>query len=100
MKQLEQELVRPDLAERRDGRVMEAAIGLFEHGLEVGQAGIAFEKGTHDAVGGIGIVEAGESGDLIRREPRPSLRHQQAAVARHGGKQRALEGERGRFAAR
>ena len=36
VKQLEQELVRPDLAERRDGRVMEAAIGLFEHGLEVG----------------------------------------------------------------
>ena len=67
VKQLEQELVRTDLAERRDGRVMETAIGLFEHGLEVGQASVAFEKGAHDAVGDIGIVEAGESGDLIRR---------------------------------
>ncbi len=100
MKQLEQEFVRPDLAERRHGRVMEAAIGLFQHGFEVGKAGIAFEERTHDAIGGVGIVEAGERGDLVAREPRPGLRHQEAAVARHGGKERALEGERRRFAAR
>ena len=68
MKQLEDERIRRDLAQRRDGRMMEAAIGLFEHGIEVGKARIALEKGAHDAAGGVGIVEAGEPRDLVRRE--------------------------------
>ena len=35
MKQLEQETVRPDLMERNDGRVVEAAKGLFQYSFEV-----------------------------------------------------------------
>ena len=52
VKQLEQPARRRNLAERRDGRMMEAAIGFVEHGFEVGEARIALEIRAHDAVGG------------------------------------------------
>src|SRR5581483_10937835 len=100
VKQLEQEAVRPDLAERRHSRVVKGAICLFQNLLEVGKAGIILKEGADDAVGGIGIVEAGERRDLAGRKARPGLRHQEPAVARHGGKERALERERRRLAAR
>ena len=64
VKQLEQPGRRRNLPERRDGRVMEAGIGLVEHGFEVGRARIALEIGAHDAVCGLRIVEAGECFDL------------------------------------
>ena len=100
VKQLEDEAVRRDLPQRRDGRVMEAAIGLGQHGLQVRQARIAFEERPHHAIGGIGIIEAGEPGDRVRLELGPGLRHEQAAVARERGKQRAFKGKRRRFAPR
>ena len=68
MKQLQNKAVRPDLAQRRDGGVVEAVIGLRKHLFEVGKARIAFKEGRHDAAGSVGIIETGERGDLVRRE--------------------------------
>ncbi len=100
VKQLQQKRVRRDLVQGRDGRVMEAAIGLFQHGFEIGETGIAFEIRAHDPIGRIRVIEAGERGDLIRLKPRPGFRHIEAAVAGEGSEQRALKGDRGRFTAR
>ena len=50
--------------------MMEAAIGLLQHGFEVGEAGIADEIGAHHPEGGIGIVEPGEPGDRLGLESR------------------------------
>ena len=74
VKQLEQPARGRNLAERRDGRVMEAAIGLVEHGLEVAEARIALEIGAHDAVGGFAHNRA--------RRGRRSRRAQDAARLR------------------
>ena len=98
VKQLEQPARRRNLAERRDGRVMEAAIGVVEHGFEVGEARIALEIGAHDAVGGFCIVEAGEGFDLGGRKTRPGFRHIEAAVAGKTREQRPFEGKGLRFA--
>ncbi len=59
VEQLEQPGRGTDLAERRHGGVMEAAIGLLQHRPEIGEAGVPFEIGTHDAIGGFGIIETG-----------------------------------------
>ena len=80
--------------------MMEAAIGLFQHGFQIGKARIAFEEGAHHAVGGIGIIEAGEPCDRVRLKLGPRLRHEEAAVARERGKQRSFKGKRRRFAPR
>ena len=98
VKQLEQPGRGRDLTERRHGRVVKAAIGLVEHGFEIGEARIALEIGTQNAVGGVGIIETGERGDLARRETRPAFRHIEPAVAGEAGEQRAFEGKRRRFA--
>ena len=98
VKQLEQPARGRNLPERRDGRMMEAGIGLVEHGFEVASARIALEIGAHDAVGGLRIVEAGEGFDLGRRKTRPGFRHGEAAVAGKAREQRAFEGKRRGFA--
>src|SRR6476620_7251244 len=98
VKQLEQPARRPNLAERRDGRVMEAAIGFVEHGFEVIEARIALEIRTHDAVGGLLIIEPGEAFDLGGRKTRPRFRHIEPAVAGKTRKERPFEGKGLRFA--
>jgi ATP-dependent Clp protease ATP-binding subunit ClpB len=76
------ELVRDLICERvadqrQVGVRLERPEDVLEDGVavgEIGEAGIAFEKRTHDAIGGVRIIEAGERGNLRRREPRPGLR--------------------------
>ena len=94
VEQLEQPGRGPDLAERRHGGVMEAAIGLLQHRPEIGEAGIAFEIGTHDAIGGFGIIETGEACDLAPVEARPGFRHIEAAIAGETREKRAFKGKR------
>ena len=98
VKQLEQPARGRNLPERRDGRMMEAGIGVVEHGFKVCRARVAFKIGAHDAVSGFRIVEAGEGFDLGRRKTRPGFRHGEAAVAGKAREQRALEGKRRGFA--
>jgi hypothetical protein len=58
------------------------------------------QKRAQDPIRRIGIVEASERRDLIRREPRPGLWHEQAAVRGKCCQKRTLEGERRRLTAR
>ena len=70
-----------ELRQRRDRGMAKSAIGLARHAGEIGFAdGIADERADHlDRDFGIGA--AGKAGDRLRLEPRPSLRHIEAAVA-------------------
>jgi len=69
-------------AQRYHRRIIECAIGVVEHLLEIGQARIAFEIGAHDEIGGVGIVAARKIGNRRRRKFGPSLRQIEAAIAR------------------
>ena len=80
--------------------MMEAAIGLFQHGIEVGKATIALEEGAHDAPGGVGIVEARQSRDFVGLKLGPSFRQKQPAIPGKGSQERAFKGKGRRLTAR
>ena len=81
VKQFEHEGIHAELRQRRDRGMAKIAVGLARHAGEVGFGdGIADERADHlDRDFGIGT--AGKAGDRLRLEPRPGLRHIEAAVA-------------------
>ena len=97
MEQLEQPRARCDLPQRRHGGMVEAGISLFQHGFEVGESRVVRKIRRHHLIGGLGIIEAGKSGDGISVELRPGLRHVQPAVAGKAGQKRPFEEKRRRL---
>ena len=95
MEQLQQEQVRLQLLQGRDGGVGEGGIGLGAH---VGQDGrfnlVAGETAQHGG-GHLVIGLAREPGDFLGREGRPGFRHIQAAVRRQAGQDGVEKADRG-----
>ena len=81
VEQLEHESVGAELAQRRDRGMAELAVGLARHAGEIGFGDrVAGERPDH-LDGDLGVGPAGEARDRLRLEPRPGLRHIEAAVA-------------------
>ena len=94
VKQLEHEIARPELHQRRDRRMAEIAVGLARHAGEVVVGdGVADER-TDDLDRDLRIGPAGKARDRVGVEPRPGLRHVEAAVAGKPGEHHLDETER------
>ena len=86
------------LGKRCDRRMAEAAVSLARHAREVGFGdGIGSEQPDH-LYGDFGIGPAGKAGDCLRLEPRPDLRHIEAAVAGKASEQYFGKADRWGFA--
>ena len=81
VKQFEHESVRAELRQRRDRGMAELAIGLARHAGEIGLGDGAPDERPDHLDGDFGIGTAGKAGDGPGLEPRPGLRHIEAAVA-------------------
>jgi K(+)-stimulated pyrophosphate-energized sodium pump len=99
MEQLEQPLVRRELAQRRDGGMIEGAIGCFDQLRQlVGGKILADERPEHP-LGHHLIRSALQLLQRIALEPRPGLRQIQPAIGREAGEERRLEATRRHAAA-
>ena len=87
VKQFQQIGIIPQFAQGRDGLVLEAGIGGFDVGLELGGAEGVTGKAAEDFKGHMLVGLAGESGDLLGREMRPGGGHIKAAIRRQAGQQ-------------
>jgi hypothetical protein len=80
MKQLKDKIVRPELDERRDRRMAEAAIRLARQATEVVlRDGLADEQ-PHDLGHDFRVRASGKTGNRRSIEPRPGRRNIQAAI--------------------
>ena len=99
VKQLEQPLVRPELAQRRDRGVIEPVVGRRDQPVELGRAeGVARER-RQDPRGHLLIGRALQRLELVAPEPRPALGQIEPAIGREAGEQRRLKAARRHAAA-
>jgi hypothetical protein len=94
VKQLERERVHAELHERRDRGMTKIAVSLARHAGEVGLADRIVGKTPDHLPGHFRIGAAGERHDRLRLDPRPGLRHVEAAVAGETRKHGLGEAER------
>ncbi len=98
VKQLQHELARTVLPQRRNRRMAEAAIGLTDHAGEfVFGNFVAYER-SDDLDGDFRVRSPRKGGDLLRSKLRPAHRHEQAAVAGEPRNRHVDESERVRLA--
>ncbi len=92
VEQLEQEEIVAKLRKRRDGDMVERAIGGLDHRPQSRAINRPGDEGPDDGLGHRGIGPAGETGDLGRRQPRIGMRQIKAAVLGEARDQRIGEG--------
>ncbi len=85
MKQLEQELMGADLAQRNHRRVAEGGVGFIGHAAEIGIGNLAADERADHIDGDFPIRPAEKSGDSFARKPRPGFGHIEAAVTGEPG---------------
>ena len=94
VKQLQYEIARPELHERRDRGMAEIAVGLARHAAEIVLGDGIADEGADHLDRHLRIGPAGEARDGVGLEPRPSRRHVEAAVAREPCEHRLDEAKR------
>ena len=91
VEQLEQPLVRPELAQRRDRGVIEPAVGRHDQLVELCVAQILADERRQHPRGHLLIGRPLQRLELISLKPRPTLGQIQPAIGREPGEQRRLE---------
>jgi hypothetical protein len=100
VEQLEQPLVRPELAQRRDGDMVEAGIRPRDQHAQLALVKIVADERRQDPRGDLLVRGALQRGELVPLQARPALGQIQPAVAGQPGEQRLLEATRLNPAAR
>ena len=83
-----------ELLQRHDRLVAERAVGVRNHGLEIGIGDLAADERPHDAESDLLIAQTAQGADLVRRQLGPGFRHVEPAVARQAGEQHVGETKR------
>ena len=97
--ELEHEGVGAGLAQRRHDRMAKDAVGFARHAGEVELGDLAAREWADDLDRDFRIGLAGETRDGLAIEPRPGLRHVEAAVAGEARERHIDKAERRGFAA-
>ena len=95
VKQLQHELIGPDLVERNDGRMAERGVGLVGHAAEIGVGNFAADERPDHLDRDFPIRPAEKSGDGLGRKLRPGFGHVEAAVAGKPGQHHVAETQGG-----
>ncbi len=91
VKQLQQELIGPDLIERNHRGVTECGVGLVGHAPEIGVGNLVTDKRADHIDRDFPIGPAEKSGDGLGRKLRPRFGHVKAAVAGKPGQHHVAE---------
>jgi hypothetical protein len=91
VKQLQHELMRPDLTKRNHGGMAKCSVGLVRHAAEIGVRNLAADKRADHIDGDLPIRPAKESGDGFTRKVRPGFGHVETAVAGKPGQHHVAE---------
>ena len=98
VKELQQPVVGPDLDQRRDRRMAEAAVGVGQEAAQLLLADLSADERADDAQRHLDVGEPGQIRDLIVRQAGPFGRHVEPAIARKPGQEHILETKLGRTA--
>ena len=99
MEQLEQPVVRPELAKRRDRGVIETGVSCFDQPAQLIVVQIVSDERRQHARRDLLIGGALQRLELVPLDPRPRIRQIQPAIGREAGEQRRLEATRRHAAA-
>ncbi len=91
MKQLQHELMGPDLAQWNHRGMAEGGVGLIGHAAEIGVGNLIADKRADHVDRDLPIRPAEKSGDGFHRELRPRFGHVKAAIAREAGQHHVAE---------
>ena len=91
VEQLEQPVVGPELAQRRDRGMIEPGIGRLDQRAKLGPAQRVPDERRQEPRSNLLIGSALQLLELVALDARPDLRHIQPAIGRQPGKQRRLE---------